>query len=939
MAGLSLDRLTNEKGPFQKARDNGMSPADKGRISDEYSSGSWEELMRWDDDNTLTTDDGLPSSLPSPEDTLSMRKGSSFNLSPAERSTRSPESPLVEIKETNPFVHGDDQHTLSFDEAFSSLAFAKAQEKDPSTIFAAMPDQLQSSESTLQPAAPPPTHSHMQGFQSTRLRPLGITTKPEGRKRKFSSEDDGSLEEVRGRKPVKKNAHNVIEKKYRNNLNDKISALRDSVPSLRAKARSVLGIEDKEDQPELDGLTPAHKLNKGIVLSKATEYIGHLEGRSRRLETENSSLKARIAALEVAVASRPVKIEESPTAPGEASSTRPVAETEAYEDIKYEDVKGMIKVPEDFARMRAAGRSQAHYAPPAEVTSSTQRGSARAQNSQGGFASKLMIGSLASLMMLEGFTETDDKSSKGGSRGLSGLPFELLTRLGGHSDVASFDDHFTRFHLFILLLRITCLFAAFLYVAFPSIFDLVYRKRPRHPINLANLVPVPSPASPLVVRRQAWLTSIQTVWVPRHNIFLEAWALISESSKLLLWQAIGAGWYEQLTGSTEDYEIARVKAWDIGIDALLAGGDAEISKTRLVLLLIVSGTLPESPARLMLKALHVRILLWEVANAGYFGYYVLEKGIAAIARWQWNKARSLQRQQLKHSFGKINDTGILPDYLAILLEMDCDKVLMDPVIQRAYNLAWNNPTNENTEVSDEGMDSVVEDFKIRSPLDALAAWWSSLIVHNALIAAVEESKTNYDDSLKLALKVAPPGSFVQMRGVAACSLLARAGRLGNLSYSTALSDKKYNILDTLVLPPASAAATTPGIRLAMHCARAMQKLDENPHMTQAILNQTNRLFAPDLAPGLDVLGTYAIDQYLTRLNRGTGGIEGSPDTLRLRKTLKSSAVSAKWIDKMEDKQDKLEQERRVMDLCRALLGKLSQLWTDNKSIPDVENES
>lgn len=61
--------------------------------------------------------------------------------------------------------------------------------------------------------------------------------------------------------PVKKTAHNMIEKRYRTNLNDKIALLRDSVPSLRviSKKKSRNGGGAEED---LQGLTPAHKLNK-----------------------------------------------------------------------------------------------------------------------------------------------------------------------------------------------------------------------------------------------------------------------------------------------------------------------------------------------------------------------------------------------------------------------------------------------------------------------------------------------------------------------------------------------------------------------------------------------------------------------------------------------------------------------------------------------------
>lgn len=87
------------------------------------------------------------------------------------------------------------------------------------------------------------------------------------RKRKSSAEvDDDDDDESGGQHPpVKKTAHNMIEKRYRNNLNDKIAALRDSVPSLRIMQKSARGEVTADDREELQGLTPAHKLNKATV--------------------------------------------------------------------------------------------------------------------------------------------------------------------------------------------------------------------------------------------------------------------------------------------------------------------------------------------------------------------------------------------------------------------------------------------------------------------------------------------------------------------------------------------------------------------------------------------------------------------------------------------------------------------------------------------------
>ncbi|KAH6705082.1 helix-loop-helix DNA-binding domain-containing protein [Leptodontidium sp. MPI-SDFR-AT-0119] len=127
------------------------------------------------------------------------------------------------------------------------------------------------------------------------------------RKRKSSmeeeEEDDESPEPINERcPPVKKTAHNMIEKRYRTNLNDKIAALRDSVPSLRVMSKKNSRGEDIQE--DLQGLTPAHKLNKATVLSKATEYIAHLEKRNKYLTKENTSLKSRVDAFEILVMAR-----------------------------------------------------------------------------------------------------------------------------------------------------------------------------------------------------------------------------------------------------------------------------------------------------------------------------------------------------------------------------------------------------------------------------------------------------------------------------------------------------------------------------------------------------------------------------------------------------------------------------------------------------------
>ncbi|KAB5546903.1 hypothetical protein GE09DRAFT_1060499 [Coniochaeta sp. 2T2.1] len=145
--------------------------------------------------------------------------------------------------------------------------------------------------------------------------------------RRSSSKPQQSSPPSTGSTGPKKTAHNMIEKRYRNNLNDKIAALRDSVPALRVMVHRLEGgaaennggseLDDEENNgfgvavgkieggaEDLGGLAPAHKLNKATILGKATEYIVHLEKRNRRLAQENETLRSRVEGFEMLVMSR-----------------------------------------------------------------------------------------------------------------------------------------------------------------------------------------------------------------------------------------------------------------------------------------------------------------------------------------------------------------------------------------------------------------------------------------------------------------------------------------------------------------------------------------------------------------------------------------------------------------------------------------------------------
>lgn len=155
-----------------------------------------------------------------------------------------------------------------------------------------------------------------------------IFPKPPKKFRSSSTKSDPSLSTIQSDqgRPRIKSAHNVIEQRYRNKINDKFKALQDSVPTLRivtarkqkraTSANASAHDEDFDsehsdddigyscgdnDLVDLEGLEPARKLNKGTILAKSIEYIKFLELKNDRMTHEHQQLliKARMLGLVV----------------------------------------------------------------------------------------------------------------------------------------------------------------------------------------------------------------------------------------------------------------------------------------------------------------------------------------------------------------------------------------------------------------------------------------------------------------------------------------------------------------------------------------------------------------------------------------------------------------------------------------------------------------
>lgn len=115
-------------------------------------------------------------------------------------------------------------------------------------------------------------------------------TRRRAKKRTTLQENEGTEAVIR------KRGHNAIEKRYRTNLNGKIMALRQSIPSLKVLPDGEqldTNVEEDEDNPDA-----AHKCGKAAILTGAVDYISYLEENIERLGSEANIRNARVRAFE-----------------------------------------------------------------------------------------------------------------------------------------------------------------------------------------------------------------------------------------------------------------------------------------------------------------------------------------------------------------------------------------------------------------------------------------------------------------------------------------------------------------------------------------------------------------------------------------------------------------------------------------------------------------
>jgi hypothetical protein len=570
-----------------------------------------------------------------------------------------------------------------------------------------------------------------------------------------------------------------------------------------------------------------------------------LKKRNKQLEGENKFMKGRIDAFEELFMSGSMGINPSPQY---TQHSKHNGDHQTSDQLNSEP-QGMIPVPEDIQRLRSQGVQQQSFVVPQDKpqTSGRPTGSPGWQTG-GNYLGKLMVGSLAGLMIMEGFSEAEQDADTPGARGLFALPVQLLQNLGqafyssmslnilGYRVSASQTLGYMKF-----LLLFWALLFAFLPARFASIRDTRSSKSQR------QSTAVPSHSSHTQVRRQAWFMALESIWVPRRNFLHGAITLVLRIANVLAQNVIGREGYACVTGVNEHQDAVTLKEWEAALDAQLAGGEVEVSKRRLMMTLLASETMPDTPGRLMLKALHIRVLMWEVGNAGFNGFYMFREFSARLARWKWNEARQLQQSL---SRAKDHRADELPAHLVALLEQECDDVLVDSIGQQAYNLASNLPTTRVVKNNRGDLDSMVDGSTVHSPLDAVSASFSSLVLQNALSKSLnsairdEATQRTIIDEISLAVKTAPTGSRSLLRALAARAVLVKEGR--GTTIAAALQELGPSGLggtkgETAAAKGSSSIPALPDIAITLNCAMAIAYLQRfqapsNPEAAHSLID-------------------------------------------------------------------------------------------------------
>lgn len=130
----------------------------------------------------------------------------------------------------------------------------------------------------------------------------------------------------------------------RTNLNEKINCLRDAIPtSCKTSLDAKTGDEDSEGD-DIDSKSEQQKFGKAAVLTRALEYIQHLEQNTQRLGNEMDIMKVRIGAFERLARSGTAAVGERDTPNLSTTSTLENIQDGMNSTVWRPEVKVLIKM-------------------------------------------------------------------------------------------------------------------------------------------------------------------------------------------------------------------------------------------------------------------------------------------------------------------------------------------------------------------------------------------------------------------------------------------------------------------------------------------------------------------------------------------------------------------------------------------------------------------
>ncbi|KAL2850686.1 hypothetical protein BJY01DRAFT_128092 [Aspergillus pseudoustus] len=139
---------------------------------------------------------------------------------------------------------------------------------------------------TTRYSSSPEIHPQQQQSSSTTTSSTSTST---GRKSRTNSDDS-----TRGRNAAKRAAHNIIEKRYRTNMNAKFVALEKAM-AVKPAGSGAGGVSKTTSTSAAGGLKSSASLKKSEILSNAIAYMQELQEANERLRKEVATLNRRVS--------------------------------------------------------------------------------------------------------------------------------------------------------------------------------------------------------------------------------------------------------------------------------------------------------------------------------------------------------------------------------------------------------------------------------------------------------------------------------------------------------------------------------------------------------------------------------------------------------------------------------------------------------------------